>query len=321
MSFIKGFLHLIRIVNLLFILITQLLFYYLIVIPTLSFYGLSASIGGIHLALLVISTMLIAAAGYIINDYFDLKIDQINKPEQITIDRSIDRNAALLFHSLLNLIGIIIGFYVALVAGRWFLGVLHILTSMLLWLYSVRMKRQFLIGNVVVSLLTALVIILVALYTAPFGEGAKIGMAETTIGQFAIIYAVFAFTISMIREIIKDIQDLKGDRDYHCQTIPVVLGVVWAKRVAMLLSAILIVGVGVFQFILLSKQQWILPFYGLLTIQLPLVYFISKTNNASRKEDFGHLSNTVKWIMLAGILSMILIYFTASPANFLSING
>lgn len=316
MAYLKGFLQLIRVVNLAFILLTQVLFFYFIILPVLAHSGLHPALDTFHFALLVLSTLLIAAAGYIINDYFDVKIDQINKPDQITIDRGVERNAAILMHSLLNFSGIILGFYIAVQVGRWYLGFLHLFTSLLLWLYSVSLKRQFLTGNIVVSMLTALVIFLVVFYAIPSTDLLVSDFSIATISKFTIIFGGFAFLVSLIREIIKDMQDVKGDMDYHCNTIPVVLGIPAAKRVVLFLSVLLIIAVSLFQFYLFIGHRFIIPVYGLLAIQLPVVYLLARLNGADKSRDFGRLSNIVKMVMLAGILSMALIYWTDSPALF-----
>ncbi len=202
-AFTVGFLRLIRVQNLLIVVLTQLLARLYIIGPRPD---------NLHLLvdrrfwLLTLSTVCIAAAGYIINDYFDVKIDLINKPDRVIIGRYLKRRIAMGVHQVLNVAGCLIGLYLS----KWvFLA--DVLAVTLLWFYSAQFKRQPLIGNVVISLLTALSLIVLAIY---YRQNA----------DMLLIYALFSFGISLIREIIKDMQDIRGDARFGCRTIPIIWG-------------------------------------------------------------------------------------------------
>ena len=232
--------------------------------------------------LLSLSTVCIAAAGYIINDYFDVKIDLINKPERVVIGRYLKRRVAMGVHQILNVIGCIIGLYVS----KWvFLA--DVLAASLLWYYSAQFKKQPLVGNVVISLLTALSLLVLAIY-----------YRQNT--NMVLIYALFSFGISLIREIIKDMQDIRGDARFGCRTLPIVWGL---RRTKYLLYAL----IGLFAGSLflsagsLHNSRLTLTFLALL---LPIGWLLYRLIMADTRRDFGYLSNLCKIIILLGVLSM-----------------
>ena len=236
----------------------------------------------LELFLLSCSTVLIAAAGYIINDYYDVKIDFINKPERVVIGRGIARRYAILFHVALSCLGILIGGYLSLRVGA-----LNILSVFLLWLYSNNLKRLPLIGNVAVAFLTGLSIYMVEVY-------------YRTGNSLVLIYSSFAFFMTLIREIIKDMEDLKGDNTFGCKTLPIIWGI---RKTKMVIYIIL----SVFSITVLALNQFYvgLPiYYFVLCLFVPLVILLLRLIRADRMKDFAWLSNFSKVIMLLGILSM-----------------
>jgi 4-hydroxybenzoate polyprenyltransferase len=235
-----------------------------------------------RLLLLSISTVLIAAAGYIINDYYDVKIDYINKPERVVIGKSITRRYAILFHIALSALGILIGFYLS-----WRIAAVNILSVFLLWLYSNNLKRLPFIGNLAVAILTS-----AAIYV--------VDILYRTNGSLVIIYALFAFFMTLVREIIKDMEDLKGDNTFGCKTLPIVWGI---RKTKMIIYAILtIFSITV---LVLNALYEALPFqYYLILLFVPLLWLFYRLIRADMKKDFSLLSTFCKVIMLLGILSM-----------------
>src|SRR6056297_2955401 len=163
----KSFLSLIRLPNLLIIALTQFAMRYLIVEPLLPSPSFTLQFDDLHFMLLVMGTIFIAAAGYIINDYFDIRTDRINKPAKVVVGETIDRRTAMILHSLLNILGIGIGVYLSLHIGILALSFIFFFTAGLLWFYSTNYKRQFLIGNLIVAFLTAMVPFIVVLFEIP----------------------------------------------------------------------------------------------------------------------------------------------------------
>jgi 4-hydroxybenzoate polyprenyltransferase len=238
-----------------------------------------------HLLLLASSTMIVAAAGYIINDYYDVKIDLINKPERVVIGKEVNRRYALLFHSVLSLSGVALGLFL-----NWKIGAINFLSAFLLWWYSNDLKRQPFIGNFVVGLLTGLSVLLInVLYQANHA--------------YVIIYSVFAFAITLVREIVKDIEDLKGDNTFGCRTLPIVWGIRKTKIFLFLLLAAFISTVAIINYFYLSVPVY----YFLLILIIPVAVLSGSLARADTKRDFYVLSQICKVIMLLGIASMVLL--------------
>ena len=238
-----------------------------------------------RLFLLSASTVLIAAAGYIINDYYDIKIDLINKPDRVVIGKNITRRYAILFHTALSFLGVSLGFLLG-----WKIGVIHFFSSSLLWWYSNNLKRQPFVGNLSIALLTGLSIAVLNVYFQ-------------TINKLVIIYAVFAFFITLVREIIKDMEDLKGDNTFGCRTLPII----WGVRKTKFLVYGLIVSFGALVFALNRTLVGLPDFYFAVFLFIPLGWLLARLIRADTVRDFYRLSLVCKIIMLLGILSMALV--------------
>lgn len=238
-----------------------------------------------RLFVLATSTVIIAAAGYIINDYYDIKIDLINKPQRVVIGKSITRRYALFFHSVLVVIGVGLGFVIS-----WRIGIVNFLSAFLLWWYSNSLKRQPFIGNMVVAVLTSISILLIdILYYSD--------------NLLVIIYALFAFFMTLIREILKDMEDLRGDNTFGCKTLPIVWGI--RKTKGMIYSLLILLAASV---LLLNFRFVQLPFYYfVIFLYVPLGLLLLRLIRADTRKDFYWLSQWCKIIMLLGILSMVFI--------------
>ncbi len=305
MAGIRSFFTLIRWPNLVFIILTQILFYYCIYQP------LYDSNNFRPLLWTITASVTIAAAGYIINDYFDLNIDRINKPGKNVFDEKIGRRWGIFLHLLLSFAGIAA---TALAAGfsKWYIIVANAGCVALLWLYSTSFKRQLLIGNLVISLLTAWTI-LVIFFTLTNARNALIATDMQTVKFFRVtfLYAGFAFIISLIREAVKDAEDITGDARYNCKTLPIVAGIRTTKIYIAVWLVVLLATLLILQLYVLQFGWWPAAVYSVLFIILPLVRFCLKLRKAITTGDFRVLSALAKTIMLTGILSMIFfkIYF------------
>jgi 4-hydroxybenzoate polyprenyltransferase len=233
MKLLVAFLRLIRLLNLLFIAATQVLFQYAIVQPILDQMDYQ-TLTNLQFSLLVLSSVLIAAAGYIINDYFDLNIDLINKPDKLVVEKHIRRRWAIFWHMGLSVLGILISLYLSWKTGAWWLGIANFGCVIALWFYSTTFKKKMLSGNIIISLMTAWVVLVIGLLslqmmTLRVGEHGTLivfGNLQSKLMRLTLLYAGFAFIISVIREVIKDMEDLPGDERYGCRTMPIV----WADR-------------------------------------------------------------------------------------------
>jgi 4-hydroxybenzoate polyprenyltransferase len=311
MKGIFSFLRLIRSLNLIFIALTQYLIQFTIIKPILAQSGKETTLNDFDFFLLVLSTVFIAAAGYIINDYFDVKIDAINKPDRIYIDRTIRRRTAMLVHQVLTGSAVIIAFYVAWRAGNLKLAFIHPIVAALLWFYSTGYKRQVLIGNIIVSFLTALSVLIVALYERNLfnPENADVNTAAYTIFVLIFFYFLFAFLISMARELVKDMEDVEGDLRYGCKTLPIVIGI---QRTKIVVYGISIVIAG-FLVYLQFKQGRGGDFISVLnlftTLEVPLAIAMYLLHKADSQKQFSLVSSVIKIVMLMGILTMVYFYY------------
>jgi 4-hydroxybenzoate polyprenyltransferase len=309
---LPAFLRLVRWPNLVFIAITQLLFVYAVVHPILLSVGIKPIIHGGYFVLLVLSSVLVAAAGYIINDYFDLNIDQVNKPDKMVVEKIIKRRWVILWHLVLSTIGVAIGFYLDLTTRVKFLGFANALCVLLLFVYSISLKKKLLSGNIVISLLTAWVILVVTwCEAANLLKHADIGSYTEKITRITFLYAGFAFIISLIREVVKDMEDIEGDRRFGCRTMPITWGLNATKVFVAVWLVVLIASLAIVQAYVLQFRWWWSAGYCILFTILPLIYIFKQLFVTNDSAGFHRLSSLIKLVMFTGILSMVFfrIYF------------
>jgi 4-hydroxybenzoate polyprenyltransferase len=316
LSAVPAFFRMVRWPNLLFISLTQSLFYFCILIP--SFYQGHPVHENIlkpeYFALLSLSSVLIAAAGYIINDYFDLNIDRVNKPERVVVEKIIKRRWAIIWHWVLSGLGIVIGFFLSWKLRNIFIGPSNVVCVLLLWFYSTTFKKKLLIGNLLISLLTAWVI--GVLYLCEFRlhrfVDPEFHAALSRVYKFAVVYGSFAFVISLVREVIKDMEDVEGDARYGCRTMPLVWGLNAAKFFCVCWLTILVAALIFVQFYVLQFRWWLTIIFTCFGVIYPILRVLRKLSRATESSQFHQLSQLIKSIMMMGILSMIFLkYYTS----------
>jgi 4-hydroxybenzoate polyprenyltransferase len=307
MKTFAAFFRLVRWRNLLFIVLAQMLFRYFI----LPFVYLEGHPGyeNIKLSqplffLLVIASVCIAGAGYIINDYFDMNIDQINKSDKVIIGKFIKRRAAILLHAAISFIGLALSIYVGYEIGNMFIPLFNFLAIVILLFYSSTFKKKLLIGNILISLLTAWVILVLTLAEYRFRISPD-DIVWHRLLKVSFIYAGFAFIISLVREVIKDMEDLEGDMKYGCSTMPIVWGIPVSKVFAGVWIVVLTGILVAIQFYVIQFGWWLSAIYSFITIIIPLIWVLRNLYTATLPVEFHLLSNVVKFIMLAGIISMV----------------
>lgn len=312
MKTIAAFLKLIRSINLIFIAITQALFYYIVIYHPLIQAGLKPELNFTNFGLLSLASICIAAAGNIINDYFDLNIDHINKPKRIVVDKLISRRWVIFWHLCLSLIGICCSFYVSYFIKQPWIVVANSICVLALFVYSASFKKQFLIGNVLVSVLTAWVILLLVLpeYSLHSND-LNHNLQYDKILRIGILYAIFSFIISLIREVIKDIEDIEGDKRNNCKTMPIVWGTKLSKAFVQILIVLLASSLAIIQFYVLRFGWYISIAYCVVAIIFPLIVLSKQLQQASTTKHFADLSSLVKIIMLAGISSLFFFWYYA----------
>lgn len=312
MKQISKFFQLVRYPNLGFIILTQVLFYICVIIPSYAKYQDAGPVlewnGFITL---VLASVCIAAAGYIINDYFDINIDIINKPGRMIIDRYISRRWAMLLHMILSLTGLLLTGLVSMKLGNYLLLIFNFICILLLVFYSTTFKKKLLSGNVLISLLTAWVIGVLFIAEIKWVSGNMLPLrsaALITIYKMTALYAGFAFMVSLIREVIKDMEDVEGDRKFHCRTMPIAWGMIPAKVFA---GVWIVVVMGLLVVIMVNAllyKYFLIALYIAVAMLTVLYDIFRKLIIAQNPKAFGEISLGVKWVMLLGILSMVLYY-------------
>lgn len=311
------YLKLIRFQNLLMLAFMQVLFRYtyleVATATTATPTGNFLSLSNFQFALLVLSTVCIAAAGYVINNIMDQDNDEITKPKDRIVGKSISESTAYNIYVALNIIGVGIGFYLSNAIEKKGLFTLFIFVAALLYIYSTYLKRIIGISNIIVASVLSLSILILGvfdLFPATY-EGNKAQMRQA----FAILfdYAVFAFIINLIREIVKDIQDTDGDYASGIKTIPIVLG---KTRTAKVISVLIVIPILLLIYYItknLLDYKYVFQ-YGLLFIVGPLLYAMLKLWSAKNKEEFKHVSTVLKLVLFFGILSIALITYAIKNA-------
>jgi 4-hydroxybenzoate polyprenyltransferase len=281
------FLKLVRLPNLLIIACTQYLIRYTIIIPILAAYNLTTAVSEINFFLLVLSTVLIAAGGYVINDYHDRQIDMINKPSKVIIGKQISKKQS----------------YLSFFQNIFLLWQINLISVALLWLYSSMLKKFFMVGNIVIALLAALSLLIII-----FSEK-TIWTNEVMEAKYLIFaYSLFAFIMTWIREVIKDLEDKEGDIAFNRKTLPVIAGDVFSKLFASFLILTVLFSLALIQF---RQQQWqdsVSFGYVVIGIELPLVALLILLSQANKKKAYTVSSLLTKGIMLTGVLSMLVFY-------------
>ncbi|MDF1549241.1 MAG: geranylgeranylglycerol-phosphate geranylgeranyltransferase [Bacteroidales bacterium] len=310
------FFKLIRIQNLLIVAATQYLMRFAIIQPILSVYNYQTAEGEFKFVLqmseldffiLVFATVCLTAAGYVINDYFDTKTDSLNRPKKVVVGRKISRRSAMALHIVLNAIGVIGGFYASWKVGHPKFGFIFVLAAGILWYYSTTYKRQFLVGNVIVALLTAMVPLMVILFEMPVLNKAYSDfllandLTFNAIFNWVLAFSFFAFVTTLLREIVKDVEDFEGDSAYGRNTLPIVMGVFYTKITVLVITVGTLAGLTYIYYNYLRGYNLVF-WYFIIGVILPFILLIIKLILAKDKKDYRIASGLIKIIMLLGIL-------------------
>lgn len=258
---------------------------------------------------LIAASVLIAAGGYIINDYFDINIDRVNKPDKMVVEKIIYRRWAILMHIFITAAGLLLSLAVSFKTNYLIVAV-NAGCAALLWFYSTTFKKKLLSGNIIIAALMAWTVLVIYFASSGFfylirGGDVEIHKAMQRIYKFAVLYAGFAFIISLIREVVKDIEDMEGDAKYGCKTMPIVWGVPAAKVFAGVWMVVLIGALAVLQFYVLQLHWWWSAMYCALLLIVPLCGTLYKFYKAQNTADYHRISSMIKLVILLGILSML----------------
>lgn len=305
MNKLKYLLKLIRWPNLLMLALVQYLIKFSLLIPE---FGVQSTLNWYGFSLLILSTVCLAAAGYIINDIQDVEADNINKQYRVIIDKHISSNVAFNWYIALNVIGVVLGFIIAKTVDKNPFFVIFIIISALLYLYATYFKYTFLIGHIIISLLVGLSILIVGVFELLPVLTPENRSTQLTIFKILLDYAIFAFIINFIRELIKSVEDIQGDYKVGVKSLPILVGKDRAVRIIFFLSLLPIFGVTYYVFTYLNKQP-IAIIYFVVTVILPLMYCSYKLFFAKAVKTFTLISLDYKIIMVFGMFSMLLYKF------------
>lgn len=299
-----NYLNLIRYQNLFFIALAQVFIRY----GLFHAFKVEVTLTTFDFSLLVIATLCIAAAGNIINDIYDVEIDRINKPTKVLIGKKISERTANRLYIILSIVGVAIGFYLSNRIGKPSFAALFVILSALLYLYSSYLKGMFLVGNLLISALVAMSLLIIPLFDLLPAITVENRATQSAVFKIVLNYALFAFFINLIREIVKDLQDINGDKKGGMNTLPIALGRKRTAVVVFILGAFTVLGVVFYMYENLYNVQ-ILMLYFLFAVVAPLLYFCVKAWDAKTLKDYALLSILLKIIMFLGICSIPLYQF------------
>lgn len=316
-------LKLTRLLNLVIIALTMWLMRRFVLKPMVEVNDLQLQMQNLDFFLLVLSTVLIAAAGNVINDYFDQRTDRVNKPAETIVGVHISRRIAMATHQVFNFMGIVLAVWVAWRIGMWKLSIISLFAAGSLWFYSVQFKRDLFTGNLIIALLAGLVPLIVGIYEVPlliktYGEDvARYYMDNNIPGNpsdyfrmmmyFIIGYSGFAFLLNLIREIQKDMADVKGDIRIQARTIPIVYGLKKSKIIVSILIVLTMLALVAVQQLVLSDLYSLL--YLVFAVLLPLGISLWYNHRAVFRPDFVRAGNALKLAMLGGVIYTVVHYY------------
>lgn len=303
----------IRPINVIFTALIQVLIYWCVIMPTLAVYGIESTTPSWIIWCAIVGTALICAGGYVINDYFDIKIDRINRPERMIVTNTMSKTEAMRLYQILSGLGIVCGLIPSIFLRNTTLGMIFVIVPGMLWFYSSTYKRQLIVGNLVIALAAGLVpmipmFIEVASLKNQYGEILYHTQVLKLLYSWGCGFAIFSFLFTFIREAIKDLQDEPGDREYECHTMAVVWGETITRTI--ITGLILITNLLLGYFIL-----YFIPFEGNLSIRyflfgifVPSVCLISILWSKSCTA-YANASSLCKFIMLIGTLYTVIYYY------------
>ena len=312
----KSYYKLFRCNNLLFITIFLCLMDKWVAVPLLQQGLWGEQLPNLVLALLVVSVVLIAAGGYVINDYFDVKIDRINRPDDLVVSNTVSKERAMLLFQILTAVGVLIGLGLSIYLRSWLLSMIYVLIPGILWFYSSSYKRQLILGNIVVALIMALLPMMVV-----FANVAQMSLKYGDVVQYSPVisdlylwiggFSLFAFLCTWIRDIVKDMQDQVGDREYECHTLPICIGDVWTKVIVTILTLVVMA-------LLIWINYFVVPYphdfstmttrFTIFGLLIPFACSLVLLWAAKLPSDYSTVQHLLKFIMFMGVMYSFVIH-------------
>jgi len=299
---LKDFLIFFRWKNVLMILMIQFLFKYIL----FEKYDIQVSLDDFHFALLAFSIAFIGIAGYIINDAHDVKADIINKPDKLFVDKKLTRLTAQNIFIAFNSVGLLLGMYLSYHIGYTSYFIIYVLTSLLLYQYAKYLKKRLFIGNLIIAIIVFFCIVMSAVFdVAPATSQYNI-VAQKPVLLIILLYGIFGFSLTFLREIVKDMEDIEGDKAMQARSFVIVLGEKTTKAILVCLFILLVSAISILSYLIFNTHP-VMSIYLNVLVSLPLLYSVFLVSKAHVKRDFHRISGLLKLIMLIGMLSVIFI--------------
>lgn len=293
------YLKLLRWPNLIFIALTLIL----IKFSFFEEFGATITLNAFGYMLLILATLCIAGSGYVINDIYDIQTDKINKPKKLIVGNKISEKRANNLFIILNIIGVALGFYLANLLGKPGFVAIFIFSSALLYLYASYLKQIPILGNIIISFLVAFVVLLPAIFDLFPVISPQNKAIQSLLFSILLDYAVFAFLVNLLREMVKDQEDVKGDYNASIKTLPILLGHGRTNRIIFAIGILPVAAIVYYIYNYLFENTF-LVIYTLLFILAPLLYFQVRIWEAKKKKDYTHLSLMLKIILFFGLISI-----------------
>lgn len=306
-------LNLIRFPNLLIIAVTLLFVRYLIILPGLVQAGFLPGIGTLTFILIIVNTMFIAAGGYVLNDCYDIETDRINRPGKQIIGKALSRRTGYQVSSILLLLAFSLGITVSFIIRSTLPAIVFFVAIIAVWWYAARLKKTLIWGNIAVAFMTACTIGMIWLFDYLAGGALReISLTNDLTTILVIVVMTFAGSLNLVREIIKDMEDMPGDLQQHCRTLPIAAGIRVTKRVAGSLTMLILVLL-MWCLVWLWSNEFVYVFIWLLLfVLLPLLWFLWVINLAKISKDYHKASALLRWIMVSGLLSIAILQLNIS---------
>lgn len=295
--------NMLRVPNLLIISFTFLMLRYMVFIPVYSAVAIAPGMSSVNFVVMIVATLIIAAAGYISNDYFDVITDRVNKPVKQYIGKQITPGLALSTALLLSLFSAFLSLWLTWKIKSWLPAALLLLALVVVWWYAIQLKKSFVWGNIAVASLSAGTIAMAWII-----EKQCIlipAILSETITHIVTAISIFAFLLSLLREIVKDMEDMQGDKLIGSKSIPITKGIPFTKNVLVLIAAFTIVLLIVSQVFLFQYHSYVAITWLLIFVEIPIIWFAASLRKSQSKADYHKLSKSLKLIMLGGILTLV----------------
>ncbi len=262
---------------------------------------------------LVLATITIAAGGYVINNILDVSTDLVNKPQNVVIGKNISEKHAYNLYFALTIIGVGCGFYLSNVIDKPSLTLVFILSSIVLYLYATSLKQSLIIGNLLVAALTSVSVLLILVFELYPIINTENQPLFGVVFKIILDYAIFAFLINFIREIVKDLEDYQGDLKENMKTLPIILGISKTTKIVAITTFLLVIYLFYYVYTYYFQNNLNLAaIYCFVFVIAPLIYIFITIFNSNSTSKFREISTILKFVLLFGIISAIVIKYNLS---------